>query len=97
MKKKTGKKDKALTKEYVDHVLSYRLGRLHSQIKQEVREESHQLEFRLNNRMDERFSKVDERFDKMEKGFDEIREEMKKQTDTFQKLADQVISFPVTD
>lgn len=56
-----------------------------------LREEMHEMEFRLINRMDERFSKVYERFDRMEKGFDEIREEMKKQTDTFQKLADKVI------
>lgn len=91
MKKTTHKKDKALTREYVDHLLSYRLGRLHSQIKKEIHGESHLLEFSLINRMDERFSKVDERFDRIEKGFDGIREEMKRQTDTFQKLADKVI------
>lgn len=61
--------------------LSYRFGRFRKtfgeEIRREIKDESHRLEFRLNERMD--------------KGFSELREEMKKQTDTFQKLADIVI------
>lgn len=50
-----------------------RLGRFHIVIKRKIKEESHALEFRMNQR------------------FDEMIEYLKKQTDTFQKLADQVI------
>lgn len=61
--------------------LSYRFGRFRktfgAEMRREIKEESHRLEFRLNERMD--------------KGFASIMEEMRKHTDTFQKLADQVI------
>lgn len=42
-----------------------------------LRDEMHAIEYRLDNKIDTRFN--------------EIKEEMRKQTDIFQKLADQVI------
>lgn len=83
MKKKQVLNDdnEVVTKGYLRKELSFRFGRFRKsfgeEIRREIKEESHRLEFRLTERMDQ--------------GFTSILEEMRERTDTFQKLADQVI------
>lgn len=69
--------DEFVTKGYLKKELAYRFGLFHLEIRREIKEESHSLEFRLIERMD--------------RGFVEMRGEMAKLTDRFQQLADLVI------
>lgn len=56
-----------------------------------LREEMHAMEYRINNRMDNRFLQVDQRFNDIEKRFDQIDDVLRKHLDTVMGLADQLI------
>lgn len=72
MKKRTKPQDELVTKEYLDHTLRYRFGRFHSKMKQEIQEESHSLEFRMNQRFEAIEKKIDAQTNYVQKAVDKV-------------------------
>lgn len=83
MKKDMQWKEELVTKGYFHKELNKAITPL-KKADAKLRQEMHEMEFRLINRMDLRFSAIDQRFDQ----FDEV---LRKHLDTVMGLADKVV------
>lgn len=71
---------RGILKAELEKILRFRFGRFHTIIKKEIREESHALEFRM-----------EQRFDSIEQKIEAQNQKLDSTVDIIQKLADKVI------